>query len=94
MCEITMGREWSDGHGAWIPIVRCQTHYQTLVRGEMYSDVPMRAVLLAMQEHMNGYGPLPFTCPRCGSVSHHPKDIAEGYCGRCKGWTRKPVYMT
>jgi ribosomal protein S27AE len=22
-------------------------------------------------------------CPRCGAVSHHPKDISERYCGRC-----------
>lgn len=22
-------------------------------------------------------------CPRCGAVSHHPKDITERYCGRC-----------
>lgn len=22
-------------------------------------------------------------CPRCGSVSHHPKDISERYCGKC-----------
>jgi len=24
-----------------------------------------------------------FTCPLCGWVSHHPKDIAERYCGHC-----------
>lgn len=29
-------------------------------------------------------------CPRCGSVSHHPTDQAEGYCGRCHDWTMKP----
>jgi len=23
------------------------------------------------------------SCPRCGAVSHHPKDIQERYCGRC-----------
>ena len=22
-------------------------------------------------------------CPRCGWVSHHPKDISERYCGHC-----------
>jgi hypothetical protein len=26
---------------------------------------------------------MPFTCPRCGAVSHHPKDEEHGYCGRC-----------
>ena len=26
-------------------------------------------------------------CPRCGSISAHPKDIEEGYCGRCHDWT-------
>ena len=29
----------------------------------------------------------PFACPRCGAVSHHPTDAAEGYCGRCHDWT-------
>jgi ribosomal protein S27AE len=28
-----------------------------------------------------------FACPRCGAVSHHPTDVAEGYCGRCHDWT-------
>lgn len=28
-----------------------------------------------------------FTCPRCGMSSHHPVDIAEGYCGACHDWT-------
>ena len=23
------------------------------------------------------------TCPRCGMVSYHPKDIIESYCGNC-----------
>ena len=26
---------------------------------------------------------MPIICPRCGAVSHHPKDIQERYCGRC-----------
>lgn len=25
----------------------------------------------------------PFTCPRCGFVSHSPRDKQEGYCVRC-----------
>ena len=29
-----------------------------------------------------------FTCPRCGMTSHHPRDVEEGYCGNCHGWTR------
>jgi hypothetical protein len=24
-----------------------------------------------------------FTCPMCGLVSHHPRDLEEQYCGRC-----------
>jgi hypothetical protein len=28
-----------------------------------------------------------FTCPRCGRVSHGPRDAAEGYCGACRDWT-------
>lgn len=26
-------------------------------------------------------------CPKCGRVSHHPTDVAEGYCGNCHDWT-------
>ena len=29
----------------------------------------------------------PFTCPRCGRTSHHPRDLAEGYCGACHAFT-------
>jgi hypothetical protein len=28
-----------------------------------------------------------FRCPRCGRVSHNPRDLAEGYCGACHAWT-------
>lgn len=28
-----------------------------------------------------------FTCPECGLVSYHPKDLEEGYCARCRKWT-------
>lgn len=28
-----------------------------------------------------------FHCPKCKRVSHHPKDIEEGYCGHCHDWT-------
>lgn len=31
-----------------------------------------------------------FTCPRCGAVSAHPRDLEEGYCGRCHDWTAAP----
>lgn len=27
-------------------------------------------------------------CPLCGRTSHHPVDIAEGYCGACHQITR------
>ena len=30
----------------------------------------------------------PFRCPVCNMVSHHPMDMAEGYCGNCHDWTR------
>jgi hypothetical protein len=30
-----------------------------------------------------------FTCPRCGRTSHHPQDVAEGYCGHCHDWTAR-----
>jgi len=28
-----------------------------------------------------------FSCPRCGRVSYHPRDVAEGCCGNCHDWT-------
>lgn len=28
-----------------------------------------------------------FTCPRCKTTSHHPKDAEYGYCGQCHWWT-------
>jgi ribosomal protein S27AE len=28
-----------------------------------------------------------FTCPRCGSTSAHPDDLANGYCGACHAFT-------
>lgn len=30
------------------------------------------------------------TCPRCGMTSWHPRDVAEGYCGKCHDWTAEP----
>lgn len=33
-----------------------------------------------------------FICPRCGLVSWHPKDLEEGYCGRCHDWTAPPEH--
>ncbi|MEV5451306.1 hypothetical protein [Streptomyces sp. NPDC052535] len=29
-------------------------------------------------------------CPECGAQSWHPKDVEEGYCGRCHWWTGDP----
>jgi hypothetical protein len=31
---------------------------------------------------------LSYTCHVCGRTSHHPTDVAEGYCGACHTWTR------
>jgi hypothetical protein len=28
-----------------------------------------------------------FTCPRCGTTSHHPMDERHGYCGACHAFT-------
>lgn len=28
-----------------------------------------------------------FVCPVCGSRSHHPTDLAQGYCGACHDYT-------
>lgn len=27
------------------------------------------------------------TCPKCGLTSHNPRDVTEGYCGKCADWT-------
>lgn len=34
---------------------------------------------------------IPFVCPRCGAVSHHPMDLQQGYCGSCHWWTGDDV---
>jgi hypothetical protein len=31
-----------------------------------------------------------FTCPACDHLSHHPRDVVEGYCGSCHWWTGVP----
>jgi hypothetical protein len=31
---------------------------------------------------------MPFKCPRCESVSHHPEDARHGYCVKCHDFTR------
>lgn len=28
------------------------------------------------------------TCPMCGMVSYHPKDIEHRYCGKCHAYHR------
>ena len=33
--------------------------------------------------------PAGFKCPKCGRVSHNPKDVEHGYCGACHDWTGK-----
>ena len=38
---------------------------------------------------MNTTPPPSFTCPRCGARSVHPKDVEQGYGGRCHDWTRQ-----
>jgi len=35
-----------------------------------------------------------FTCPRCGKVSWHPRDLEEGYCSFCHDWTALPTRST
>ncbi len=31
------------------------------------------------------------TCWKCGRISYHPRDIAEGYCAACCGFTKGKV---
>lgn len=45
---------------------------------------------------MTGGGPgvaAVFDCPVCGAVSHHPQDLADGYCGACRWWTGVPELL-
>ena len=58
--------------------------------GGEYEDAPMmtkrEAAKAAYDQAMTRARPpmMPYiVCPRCGAVSHHPKDISERYCGRC-----------
>jgi hypothetical protein len=46
------------------------------------------------QAHAVTDGPDSVTCPRCKRTTHHPTDIAEGYCGACHDWTSDPSVMT
>lgn len=27
------------------------------------------------------------TCPECGMTSHHPQDVAQGWCANCRAFT-------
>jgi hypothetical protein len=31
------------------------------------------------------------TCPICGTQSHHPAEIGNGWCSRCRSFTYGPV---
>jgi endogenous inhibitor of DNA gyrase (YacG/DUF329 family) len=31
-----------------------------------------------------------YVCPRCGAVSHHPKDAEFRFCGRCHRFEDDP----
>jgi hypothetical protein len=31
------------------------------------------------------------TCPRCRATSHHPEDVRQRYCARCRWWTSDPL---
>jgi hypothetical protein len=33
---------------------------------------------------------MPFECPKCHKVSHHPEDEKHGYCGNCHEFTGTP----
>lgn len=58
--------------------------------GGDYEDPPtltLREAAKAAWDQAQGLRDQPqqpyIVCPRCGSVSHHPQDISERYCGRC-----------
>jgi hypothetical protein len=66
---------------AWTWRARCSCGWRGEWRGS-----PDRA-----QSDWTGHRRDPgFTCPRCGRTSHHPADLAQGYCGACHDWTGRP----
>jgi ribosomal protein S27AE len=65
------------------------TYYTVVYRVEGGRDLHnewWRKVSNTFADHMLATGQA-IRCPRCGAVSVHPKDIEEGYCGRCHDWT-------
>ncbi|MCH5677847.1 hypothetical protein [Streptomyces gilvus] len=53
-----------------------------IVGGRTEADITAQ-----LEQH---FGPLPFTCPRCRRISHHPDDKRYGYCGHCHDYTGTP----
>lgn len=59
-------------------------------RALMWDQTKTPAANLADETHVDLVRNV-FTCPRCGAVSQHPTDKAEGYCGACHDWTGDPA---
>jgi hypothetical protein len=56
-------------------------------RDEEFHDAARNIIEIACDSAVEATRAVPaqpyIVCPRCGAVSHHPKDISERYCGRC-----------
>lgn len=50
---------------------------------------PERRLFVVMQgwSDVSARGEPAFLCPVCLAYSHHPRDVASGYCGRCHKFT-------
>lgn len=61
--------EWPPGH-RWVSVAGAGV---TCAACQVFDD---RLMYPAAQQPS-------FTCPRCGRISHHPRDVQERYCGAC-----------
>lgn len=76
-----------DGLARYTATVRYREQERTIELVHAYVDGALVLVRKALQAIEEMDSPPRFTCPRCGKVSAHPKDLEEGYCGACHDWT-------
>jgi hypothetical protein len=55
--------------------------------GGTEGDPPAMTRRQAAKAAVAFYNSRSITCPRCGRTSHHPGDVAQGFCGNCHDWT-------
>ncbi|GIH29074.1 hypothetical protein Aph01nite_73840 [Acrocarpospora phusangensis] len=90
-CSYSCGRtargwRWVPAAREWLPV--CDSHSGGQVvaaAGNYYPDFATSVPRQPPPEQRDS-----ITCPRCGRTSHHPVDVAEGYCGHCHDFTGRP----